>query len=264
MSRPDDPLIDDPPAEVPLEHAPLVRVIAQVRFPEILSVESREIVAPFQDAIRRTYPVLREERAKHILMDGDSVREVKPQAAWRFSDLDQRWRLTLTPTFLALETTEYTSRSDFFGRFRVALAALDEHVAPTVVERLGVRYIDRVSGPILDEIARLVRPEVRGIVGTPLAAHATHGLSETLFESGDDRVLARWGTMPPGMTFDPAAIEPIAEKSWILDVDMFSTGMAAFSVDSLVATAERYAARVYAFFRWAVTDEFLRRHGAKS
>ena len=53
MSAAVDPLVAPLPAEVPLNHAPLVRVIAQLRFPEILSVEQRDFVAPFQEAIRQ-------------------------------------------------------------------------------------------------------------------------------------------------------------------------------------------------------------------
>ena len=43
-----NPLVGSPPAEVPLTDPPLVRVIAQVRFPTILSVENAEFIAPFQ------------------------------------------------------------------------------------------------------------------------------------------------------------------------------------------------------------------------
>ncbi len=51
MTAIDDPLVAAPPAEVPLDDAPLVRVIAQIRFPEILAVEQRDAVAPFQAAL---------------------------------------------------------------------------------------------------------------------------------------------------------------------------------------------------------------------
>jgi len=63
-----DPLVAPLPAEVPLKNAPLERVIAQLRFPEILSVEQRDFVAPFQEAIRSKYPVLRQEQTQGILL----------------------------------------------------------------------------------------------------------------------------------------------------------------------------------------------------
>jgi uncharacterized protein (TIGR04255 family) len=256
-----DPLVSPPPVEVPLKDAPLVRVIAQVRFPEILSIEQRSFVAPFQEALRHAYPVLRLDQTPGVLVGAIGVVAAKPMLAWRFNDIDGNWRVSLTSEFLALETTKYTSRSDFFARLRVALDALSEHFDPKQVDRLGVRYIDRITGGAVDEIAALVRPEVRGIAGTLAASHAGHSLSESLFAVDDARVLARWGQLPPRGTVDPAAIEPAEEKSWILDLDMFSASPTPFVADRVVEDARLYAERIYAIFRWAVTDDFLRRYG---
>jgi len=261
MSATWDPLVASPPAEVPLKDAPLVRVIAQVRFPAILAVEQREFVAPFQEALRATYPVLRPQQTAQIRWSSGVTNVAQPQIAWRFSDVAGDWRVSLTPEFLALETMKYSSRADFFRRLRVVVEALDEHLQPGLVDRLGVRYIDRITGSAVEEIAGLVRPEVRGIAGTVAATHAAHALSETLFVLPDARVVARWGRLPAGATVDPAALEPAPETSWILDLDMFSAGPVPFTVDRVVADAERFAERIYTIFRWAVTDEFLRRYG---
>lgn len=251
-----DPFTEPSPDEVPLANAPLIRVIAQVRFPEILSVEQPNFVAPFQKAICAEYPVLRQEQIPTAVPE-------RQHTAWRFSDASGAWRVSLTPQFLALETTKYTSRSDFFSRLRDAVTALGEHIEPSQVDRLGVRYIDRITGADVDNIKDLVRPEVRGLAGTKIAAHAAHFLSETMFDlaTRNALVVARWGQLPPGATLDPAAIEPSTEKSWILDVDMSSAVPFPFAVAPVVELGKTYAAQVYAFFRWAVTDAFLTRYG---
>lgn len=238
-------------------------MIAQLRFPEILSVEQRDFVASFQEAIRSIYPILRQEQTPGILLGPSGVLPAKPQLAWRFTDTSGNWRVSLTPEFLALETTKYSSRADFFGRLRQLAQELDEHIGPAQLDRLGVRYIDRITRDAVDDVKELVRPEVRGITGTVAAMHALHALSESMFEIGDARVLARWGCLPPGATVDLAAIEPAPEKSWILDLDMFSSAPKPFVVDEVIAEAQRYAERVYTIFRWAVTDKFLTRYGGK-
>ena len=46
------PMSGPSPAEVPLPQAPLVRVIAQVRFPTILSIRNPDQVAAFQETVR--------------------------------------------------------------------------------------------------------------------------------------------------------------------------------------------------------------------
>ena len=260
-----DPMVAPPPPEVPLRNAPLVRVIAQVRFPLVASIEKRDFIAPFQEAIRRTYPVLRQEQTQGFVMTPTGPAPFAQQAAaWRFTGADEQWRVSLSPDFLALETTAYTSRADFVGRFKDVLTALEQHIGPTLVDRLGIRFIDRVSGPAMNDIRKLIQPEVLGIAGTPSAGHVQHTLTESLFSASDALLLARWGYLPPGKTVDPSAIEDSNEPSWILDLDMFSAAHFPFAVDGIVDKARQFAERIYCVFRWAVTDEFLKIYGGNS
>lgn len=261
-----DPLTSPPPAEVPLRDAPLVRVIAQVRFPLILSIERAEFTAPFQEAIRAAYPVLRQELAQGIVVGARGGAADRKLAAWRFADSKGEWRVSLAPWFLALETTAYTSRAEFLERFELAVRALHEHINPGMVQRLGLRYIDRVTGEALDDIRKLVRPEMLGVIGAAPGANARQALSEAIFDvPGDsEQLLARWGLLPPRSTVDPAGIEAIDEPSWLLDIDMFSAKQRDFEPATIVAEARRYAERLYTVFRWAVTPEFLRRYGGET
>jgi uncharacterized protein (TIGR04255 family) len=263
VSTDNNPLVTSPPGEIPLRDTPLVRVIAQVRFPVIVSIEKRAFIASFQEALRDIYPVLRPEKMQELAAGPQGVAPVQTQVVWRFSDVDGAWRVSLAPEFIALETTSYARRSDFLDRLHVALGALSEHIGPKVVDRLGLRYIDRLVGQAVDDIAKLVRSEVIGVFATPMAAQAGHAISESLFAVPDAKaqLLARWGRVPPYGTVDPAALEPVAEPSWILDLDMFSVESRRFDAEGLVAEARTYAERIYTFFRWAVTNEFLRRYG---
>ncbi|MEK7470201.1 MAG: TIGR04255 family protein [Planctomycetota bacterium] len=262
MPKDYDPIAAEPPREVPLPKAPLIRVIAQMKFPLIAMIERSDFVAPFQEAIRAKYPVLRHEPAPKIFVGAGSP-PVQGPSAWRFSDIQGSWRASLAGDFLALETTQYKSRTDFFARFGELVKALDQHVGPKLVDRLGVRYIDKISGLAMQGIDKLVRPEVLGITGSPSSIHAEHTLAETKFTADKAFMTARWGCLPAGATPDPSAIEPMSDRSWILDLDMFSAAPSEFSVDTVVATATRFAERIYTVFRWAVTDEFLRHFGGK-
>jgi uncharacterized protein (TIGR04255 family) len=253
------------PPEVPLRNAPLVRVIAQVRFPLVASIEKRDFIAPFQEAIRRTYPVLRQEQTQGFVMTSTGPAPFAQQAAaWRFTGADEQWRVSLSPDFLALETTAYTSRTDFVGRLKDVVTALEQHIGPTLVDRLGIRFIDRVAGPAMNDIRKLIQPEVLGIAGTLSSGHVQHTLTESLFSASDALLLARWGYLPPGKTVDPSAIENSSEPSWILDLDMFSAAHFPFAVDGIVDKARQFAERIYCVFRWAMTDEFLKLYGGNS
>lgn len=263
MSNLFDPLTSAAPREVPLPRAPLVRVIAQVRFPPVLSIEKRDFVAPYQEAIRSQYPVLRAEQTQGVVVGPQGAAPMPPEVIWRFSDVPADWRVSLAPDFAAIETTAYESRQDFFKRFAVIIQALADHVGPRTIDRIGVRYIDRVTGEALNDIGRLVRPEVLGILMTAAAERARHALTESVFmlPEGSAQMLARWGLMPAGATIDPAALEPSDEPSWILDLDMFRAEPRVFDPEEIVTDAQSYAERIYTFFRWAVTDDFLRFYG---
>lgn len=260
-----DPLLGPPPEEVPLPNAPLVRVIAQVRFSSILSVQSAEFIAPFQEAIRATYPVLHQGHAQSLIIGNQVVATGQKQVAWRFTDLDGAWRVSLAPEFVALETTAYTSRGDFIDRMQTILAAIAKHLGSVFVQRVGLRYIDRVTGDALEDITELIRPEMLGIFTTPLWQHAQHAISDALLNIPDNggQIRTRWGHLPAGSTLDPNAIEALDERSWILDIDMSSPWQRPFAADRLIEDIGRFAGRIYSMFRWSVTEEFLRRYGGK-
>jgi len=260
-----DPLVAPLPAEVPLPKAPLVRVIAQIRFPLIVSIEKREFIAPFQEALRATYPVLRQERAQGVVFDAQGVRPAPGGLIWRFKDVEGRWQVSLAPDFVALETTSYSSRKDFFERLSAVLNALEKYFEPKIVDRIGVRYIDRLVGPALADIGKLVQPHMLGVLGTPAAGHVEQTVNESVFsvQESNAMILLRHGRVPKGATVDPAAIDPIGEPSWILDIDMFRTGSREFRAQEIVDQARGFAERIYTIFRWAVSEEFLRHFGGK-
>lgn len=260
-----DPLIASPPAEVPLRDAPLVRVIAQVRFPVIVAIEKRDFVGAFQEEIRDVYPVFRPEQTQGFVRGPQGLTPLPAQVVWRFGDEQEAWRISLGFDFVALETNAYTSRGDFVQRLGAVIEALQRHIEPKTIDRLGVRYIDRITGDALESIERFVRPEVLGIAATPAASHARHTLGESLFAvpDSDAELQARWGSVPARGAVDPAAIEPIDLPSWILDLDMFRKASRAFDREAIIADVRLFAERIYTFFRWAVTEDFLRHYGGE-
>jgi len=262
-----NPLTAPPPKEVPLKEAPLVRVIAQVRFPRILSIEKKDFVGSFQEAIREEYPILQCEQTHGFAFDPQSIVPISPQVTWRFFDRTNRWnwRVSLAPDFIALETTAYSSRSDFLKRLESILLTLEENFNPPSIERFGLRYIDRVVEPNLQDISSLVKPEIAGMMAANFRESIHHAINESLFfiPNRAEQIAARWGLMPAGTTFDPGAIEPITEPSWILDLDMSLSENREFNIEVLMSEGRSFAERIYTFFRWVVNDDFLRRFGGE-
>lgn len=189
---------------------------------------------------------------------------VVQSTTWRFVAEDEAWSVSLAPDFVALETTHYSNRNDFFGRFGEVLNALAKVTEPGLVgyERFGVRYVNRIRSPQLDVLPSLVRPEVLGVVG-PLLDDLAFSVCESSFVVGDAALRARWGLLPAGATTDPTTIDLLNEASWILDIDMSVERQPEFDPATVVAKGKEFAEASYSLFRWCVTDDFLKAYGGK-
>ena len=257
------PFAGNLPNEIPLPRSPLVRVLAQVRFPIVAAVETATFIASFQEAVRSEYPIMRQERTRTVLFqDGDP--DIGHRIVWRFSTLDRRWRLSVAPDFLALETRQYESRSGFMERLAAALEALEHKIKPGAVDRIGLRYIDQLKGEALERLEDFVRPEILGVLPSATGLRPRSALSESRFQVRSDPtelLTAKWGLVPANETFDPGAFEPVDEETWVLDLDMFSPGAQAFNLEQLVEQVEGFAQQTYSFFRWVVTNDFLEYYG---
>lgn len=257
-----------PVPEVALPRAPLVFVVAQVRFERVASISSESFIGGFQEAIRGVYPVMRREQQTGVLIgpSGPAV-QTESGTAWRFDERPERWQVTLAPDFVALSTTRYKRRRDLIDRLRAVVTAAQDHLQVRFCDRLGVRYIDRVTDDeLLGRLAELVRPEVLGTTGVDPAeagVQQVHTFSDSTYRMPEGADLhARWGLLPPQTTFDPS-VEPADALSWVLDLDAYTTQQEAFDPTAVTARAEALCERVYRFFRWAVTDAFLAAHGGQ-
>jgi uncharacterized protein (TIGR04255 family) len=264
-------MIDQPfgPAirSIPLPNSPLSFVVAQIRFPVVASIADQAFIGPFQERIRSTYADLRREEEQQVTIGPAGAQAQQPGVVWRFTDDENRWEVALAPEFLALATNSYTNRADFLGRLGILLEALTAWINPRKVRRLGVRYIDRVGEEYLSVIDKLVRPEVLGPMAVAVddssSVRLQHSLTDCQYQFPDDTALrARWGFLPPRSTFDPA-VDPIESRSWVLDLDA-SHGERPFDAVAIQDYVQLLSDRIYRYFRWAVTDEFLTAFGARS
>jgi uncharacterized protein (TIGR04255 family) len=257
-----DPFSSKGPDEVPLARAPLVRVIAQLRFPAIVSLGRPDFIGPFQEAIRPRYPILRQEQTAGFVVGPLGMMQRSDGVVWRFHDKVDAWRVSLSQDFVALESIVYKDRQDFFERFKQILVAMDAVAKLPVYDRLGVRYVNRVRGAEFTKLASLVRPEVLGIASSPISGLG-HSLCESLFQNQDVSFNTRWGRLPANATTDPTVLDPIEEPSWVLDLDVFRGAQRDFDVAEVLDDGRTFARTIHHFFRWCVTPEFLEVYGGK-
>jgi uncharacterized protein (TIGR04255 family) len=260
----DHPFTGPPVETIPLSPPPLARVIAQVRFSPVLAVSDEAFAGQVQQRLFDEYPIARADMEIGVLFSPGSEAPTPHQTRlWRFQTPDESWRVTLATSFVALETTAYVGHEDFFGRLERVLEVIAELVRPPQVERMGVRYIQRLTEP--DDLARLseyVRPEIAGVCAlADDGAQINLCLTQTQAVVDDAHVTARWGVLPAAAGVDPA-IEPVETSSWVMDIDVFDERREAFDPADLSQRALEHSRRQYRFFRWAVEPEFLLRFGA--
>ncbi len=265
------PLTGESPAEVPLPRAPLERVIAQIRFPQILAIRNPDRVADFQELIRDTYPELSKEQGRNVDLSRETPEISERSLIWRFSGSRESpsWLVSLGVDFVALETTNYESRNDFLTRLNHIVSSLAEAFNPASAQRVGLRYIDRMKGEATEKLRDLIHPEVLGILNSnhadpqTLGQAAVHLITNAQFLAEEGLIQGTWGKLPPNSTHDPNLLEPLDSESWFLDLDMFTPNSMPYDTELVISTVGSFAKRIYSVFREMTTDNFLAFYGAE-
>jgi uncharacterized protein (TIGR04255 family) len=178
---------------------------------------------------------------------------------------DKKAVVSLNSGFVSLEVMEYQGKDHFLKLLAPVLAAVQDIFKPARAERIGLRYVNRIKGEDLTGLREYIRPEVLGILSTDDDVRLRHSVSETVLDVNGSglNILARWGLLDAGLTYDPAAMPSIAEKSWFLDIDAFSDRAEAFESRALGERLNELADADYRFFRWVTTDACLKHFGGE-
>ncbi len=257
-----------PIGEVHLKHAPLAKVLMQVQYSRTPQLVTDAAETGIAESLGR-YPVRRRQLAAgvfpSIVVNGQPLplpAGNPPGTMCQFTNPSASWQVSVTETAVSLETTEYSTRDDFCERSLEIFRAITSAALPPVVDRVGLRYIDRLSGERLSRVSRLVIPQLQALSGcVEESLYLRHSITDSLIElSPAEHLRVRSGQLPPGAAFDPA-LPPLQEPSWLLDMDVFTVQAGfAFDADELTARLRRFAEAAYSFFRFATTDAFQNEH----
>ena len=129
--------------------SPLREVICQIRFPAILSIDTRE-PAEFQEAVRQVFPryLVKQDRLppKIAMVNGAPRLEEQPTITnHHFVSEDNRWKLNLTRGFISLSTLSYDSWEQFGQMLDLPLAQFIRLYQPAFLQRIGLRYVNLIS-----------------------------------------------------------------------------------------------------------------------
>jgi len=242
---------------------PLIEVICQIRIPPVLSIDT-EIPAKFQEAIRKDYPLFKENA--EVLVKFPAVPnsmdpalaekiELSPTSInrknYEFLSSDENWKINLTRDFLALSTKNYHRWEEFKSQLEKAFILFSELYTPVYITRTGLRYrniINRTELDIKDVLwSELLKPHVLGMLNDEVLAPKIKGntsINEISLDDGSSTVRITSGLIEEAQT---------KEKAFMIDSDFFteekiSTGDALKKLDFFNENASR-------LIQWCITEK---------
>ena len=227
----------------------LADVICQLRFPEILTIETN-LPAQFQDAIRDQFPKynLRRENTAPGKPENQQVNN------YQFTSEDGVWRVNLTSKFISLACTKYTCWEDFASKLDRPLAAFIQLYKPAYFERIGLRYLNFISREALGladvPFRELIEPCYLGILSEEDISEANTSrvsLDCELAIRGGCRARIHAG---PGKTGRNGKLED--EVKFIFDQDLYVPGKVAVNLSA--GALQTLHSQAWSIFRGAITD----------
>ncbi|MBQ8768223.1 MAG: TIGR04255 family protein [Oscillospiraceae bacterium] len=237
---------------------PLDKVICQLRFSEILSIET-SLPAAFQEAIRDEFPQYachKETPAPKLVGTPGNLRmEKQPECNnYNFVSADGVWRVNLTSKFLSLACSRYTCWEDFARKLDKPLAAFIKIYKPAFFERLGLRYVNLISREAIELTDVPYRDLINACWLGPIAeddvmetAVTRHTIDSEINIRGGCRVKIHAG---PVLVSRGGKTEP--EPKFAFDQDLYMTGK--IPVNYSAGSLETLHSQAYPIFRGAITD----------
>ena len=236
----------------------LAEVICQLRFPEILTIET-EVPAKFQEAIRSKFPrysVRKEAPVPKLTgIPGNLRIENQPQNNnYQFVSADGVWRVNLTSKFISLACCRYTGWEAFAKMLDEPLAAFIQIYRPAFFERVGLRYLNFISRKALN------------LEGTPfrelLQAQYLGLLADEEIQEGNttrnsvDADLAIRGGCRAKIHAGPGLVTRNGQKDqeikFVFDLDLYMAGNVAVNLSA--GALQTLHGQAFPIFRGAITD----------
>ncbi len=130
---------------VKFNKAPLIETIFQIQFPEILKISSEAPVA-FQELIRSEYPNLTQSVITNtVARQGQGTKVLPPVKSYDFINAAGNTKVSLTNTFVAVSTLNYTRWEEFKTICMDIVAKTVSIYQPNIIQRVGLRYKDLIS-----------------------------------------------------------------------------------------------------------------------
>jgi uncharacterized protein (TIGR04255 family) len=233
---------------VELKRPPLELVVCQLRFPTVLALAANQPPEEFQRRIRTTYPVSRRQSGMTLEVGGRGP-QFSSSSIWLFDDKESQWTVSLGADFLSLETKRYRRFEDYIGRFQEVVQAARDLYPIELRERLGLRYVDRISRErepnLPEDWPSRVRQELIGLRQFRGAGEAQMSNLEVRFAFGERILTVR-------SLYVDRGFPGVAADELVLDFDCYIEKRD--SLEGLADLLHEFRRLAYNAFSWALGD----------
>ncbi len=254
-----------------LRHAPLVHVLAQISYPRLLSPEDclKSLRQSFQEL---EFPRFVEGSLHRVTIVEGAAPQVAISPRWDFVNRDRTEGVQVTDSWTTLRTTAYTTVEPFLERLGQVLDVIKARVDVQLVERLGLRYVDRVTPRDGERISQYVDDRMLGFPTETLrktSAVLQALVTETVARTQVGTLAVRTRLLPSGAILPPdLAPSPLREPGVALadqvglslDFDhfaVFETEAFDYEVGAIVDRMDQLHAGVREAFDVIVTEHAL-------
>ena len=254
-----------------LKNPPVYLTVAQVRFNSILKLA--EFVPDIQERFRKAaYPDYVPHAAVSLKLDiedGQVTPTPTHQQRYMFGNAAKTHSFTLDANALTLHSTEYGQFESFSEEFLKGLARLHEVVGLAFIDRVGLRYLDRVVPLTSEELAKYLVPEALGLTAR-LGGTLGHSLCETRTEQDGIKLVSRTVTLTSPLILPPDLMPllgvEVAERfkahtglNAVLDNDGFFEGREEYSAETVRGHLDAIHHVIGAAFKSIVTEYAMKK-----
>lgn len=249
-----------------LNPSPLAMVVCQLRWPELSRFREesamRAVVAQLDEALK-PYPIIEEGREAVLQMSAAGVNQVDGGSVFQWRTPDRAWTVTLTKRALTLTCTGgYQEFSELLSKLQPLVEAVLPTMGVPVLERVGVRYVNRISKPeVLDSLHQMLARH-NGLPQKVGHAQLRQQVEQALYAVDDIALQVRAGNLDPNAVLDPA-VEPIGVRAWILDLDAFREGNTSAEPAAVLSLCGKLSDACYDYFKHVASDKLIAAYGGE-
>jgi uncharacterized protein (TIGR04255 family) len=250
-----------------LSKASLVYALAQVKIGAIVNIE--KYIPEVQDKLRSLYPRFNETTSEMLKINNkDGSIDVGINKSWEFINKESRTSILLSNNAFTFHTSEYKEHVSFFDDFKEAIELVNATLNISLVERVGLRYIDLIIPDSIDDLNLYVISGVRGIPSFNTNISIDSNSTETVLNTVLGKLLIKYYAYTDGRTFPKDIPQPnlappqiIIDRGkishdyrGILDFDHFCNKSEDYSIDDVMDKLNKLHKDTSTAFKEITTD----------